>query len=159
MVRPQLQIANGNLQIPKEFVMSADACPLPSRSPGAEAAAVDRMLEAKRVAVVGMSDDPSRASHGIGGYLLAHGYEVFPVNPNCESVLGKKCYAKLSDVPGPIDLVNVFRRPEACADAAREAVAAGAKGIWLQAGIRNEEAKRLADEAGNGLRAGPGHQG
>ena len=128
--------------------MSADACPLPSRSPGAEAAAVDRMLQAKRVAVVGMSDDPSRPSHGIGGYLLAHGYEVFPVNPNCQTVMGKKCYAKLSDVPGPIDLVNVFRRPLACPDVVRDAVAVGAKGVWLQSGIISDEAKRLAQEAG-----------
>jgi predicted CoA-binding protein len=128
--------------------MSTDACPLPSRSPGAEAAAVDRMLQAKRIAVVGMSDDPSRPSHGIGGYLLAHGYEVIPVNPNHEQVMGLKCHARLADVPGPIDLVNVFRRPEACAEVARDAIAAGAKGIWLQAGIRNEQAKRLAEEAG-----------
>jgi predicted CoA-binding protein len=128
--------------------MSTDACPLPSRSPGAEAAAVDRMLQAKRIAVVGMSDDPSRPSHGIGGYLLAHGYEVIPVNPNHEQVMGLKCHARRADVPGPIALVNVFRRPEACAVVARDAIAAGAKGIWLQAGIRNEQAKRLAEEAG-----------
>jgi predicted CoA-binding protein len=127
--------------------MSTDACPLPSRSPGAEAAAVDRMLQARRIAVVGMSDDPSRPSHGIGGYLLAHGYEVIPVNPNHEQVMGLKCYPSLSAVPGPIDLVNVFRRPDACADVARDALAAGAGGLWLQAGIRNEQARRLAEEA------------
>ena len=127
--------------------MSADACPLPSRSPGAEAAAVDNMLEAKRVAVVGMSDDPGRPSHGIAGYLLAHGYDVVPVNPNHDEVMGLKCYARLADVPGPIDLVNVFRRSEACADVTRDAIAAGARGVWLQSGISSAEAKRLADEA------------
>jgi predicted CoA-binding protein len=106
------------------------------------------MLQARRIAVVGMSDDPSRPSHGIGGYLASHGYEVIPVNPNHDQVLGQKCYARLSDVPGEIDLVNVFRRPQFCADVTRDAIAKGAKGVWLQAGIRNEEAQRLAEEAG-----------
>jgi predicted CoA-binding protein len=125
-----------------------EACPLPSRSPGDEAAAVDRMLAAKRIAIVGMSDDPSRPSHGIGSYLLSHGYDVVPVNPTHHQVLGKKCYASLSDVPGKIDLVNVFRRPEFCADVTRQAIEIGAAGVWLQAGIRNEEARDLAREAG-----------
>ncbi len=128
--------------------MPAEACPLPSRSPGRESATVDRMLEANRIAIVGMSEDPERPSHGIGGYLMSHGYEVIPVNPNHEQILGQKCYARLADVPGPIDLVDVFRRSEYCADVVRDAIAVGAKGVWLQAGIRNEEARRLAEEAG-----------
>ena len=129
--------------------MSSDqeSCPLPLREPGAESSAVDRMLKAKRVAVVGMSDDASRPSHGIGGYLASNGYEVIPVNPNHDQLLGKKCYARLADIPGGVDLVNVFRRPQFCADVTREAIAAGAKGVWLQAGIRNEEARRLAEQA------------
>jgi len=124
-----------------------EACPLPSRSPGDEAAAVDRMLKAKRIAIVGMSDDPSRPSHGIGSYLRVHGYEVIPVNPTHDVVLGLKCYARLSDVPGKIDVVNVFRRAEFCADVTRDAIAAGARGVWLQSGIRNEAARELAEEA------------
>src|SRR5688572_25983469 len=128
--------------------MANEACPLPSRVPGVEAPAVDRMLQAKRIAIVGMSDDPMRPSNGIGGYLMSHGYEVVPINPKHDEVLGMKCYARLSDVPGKIDLVNVFRRPLACADVVREAVAIGAKGVWLQSGIRNEEALKLAEEAG-----------
>jgi predicted CoA-binding protein len=131
-----------------EDVMSAEACPLPSRSAGEEAAAADRMLRAKRVAVVGMSDDPMRPSNGIGGYLIAHGFEVIPVNPNHTQVLGRKCYARLADIPGGVDLVNVFRRPLACADVTRDAIAIGAKGVWLQSGIRNDQAQRLAEEAG-----------
>ena len=126
---------------------SEQSCPLPLRTPGAESAAVDRMLKAKRVAVVGLSDDPSRPSHGIAGYLASHGYEVIPVNPNHDQVLGQKCYARLSEVPGEVDLVNVFRRPQFCADVTREAIEAGAKGVWLQSGIRNEEARKLAEEA------------
>jgi predicted CoA-binding protein len=128
--------------------MTGPACPLPSRQPGDEAAAVDRMLQAKRIAIVGMSGDPLRPSHGIGGYLKAHGYEVIPVNPTHEMVMGLKCYARLADVPGEIDLVNVFRRSEFCADVARQAADAGAKGIWLQSGIRNDEARRIATAAG-----------
>jgi predicted CoA-binding protein len=125
-----------------------DYCPLPQRSPGDEAAAVDRMLAARRIAIVGMSDDPRRPSHGIGSYLIAHGYDVVPVNPTHESVLGRKCYASLADVPGKIDLVNVFRRSEFCADVVRQALAISAGGVWLQSGIRNEQARELADEAG-----------
>lgn len=127
--------------------MSNEACPLPLRTPGVEASAIDRMLKAKRVAVVGMSDDPSKPSHGIGGYLASHGYEVIPVNPSHEKIMGRKCYAKLSDVPGKIDLVNVFRRSEFCADVVKDAIAVGAKGIWLQAGIRNEQGMQLAEDA------------
>jgi predicted CoA-binding protein len=128
--------------------MSPEYCPLPSRPTAAETAAVDRMLKATRVAVVGLSDDPSRPSHGIASYLMAHGYEVIGVNPNHEKVFGRRCYARLADVPGIVDVVNVFRRSEFCGDVAREAIAAGARGLWLQSGIRNDEARALAEAAG-----------
>ena len=128
--------------------MSPEYCPLPSRPTAAETAAVDRMLKASRIAVVGLSDDPSRPSHGIASYLMAHGYEVIGVNPNHEKVLGRTCYARLAVVPGIVDVVNVFRRSEFCADVTREAIAAGAKGVWLQSGIRNDAARALAEEAG-----------
>jgi len=128
--------------------MTPEYCPLPSRPTATETAAVDRMLKAKRIAVVGLSDDPSRPSHGIASYLIAHGYEVVPVNPTHQSVMGRKCYARVADVPGIVDVVNVFRRSEFCADVAREAIAAGAKGVWLQSGIRNDEARELTQEAG-----------
>lgn len=127
--------------------MSQEHCPFPSRLPAVEIAAVERMLGAKRVAVVGLSDSPDRPSHGIAGYLMAHGYDVIGVNPNHDSVFGRKCYARLADVPGKIDLVNVFRRGEFCDDVTREAIAAGAAGVWLQSGIRNEEARALAEQA------------
>ena len=127
--------------------MSGESCPLTPRSPGAEISVVERLLAAKRVAVVGMSDDPMRPSNGIGGYLAANGYDVVPVNPNHEMVSGKKCYASLKDVPGKIDLVNVFRRPQFCDEVVRDAIAVGAKGVWLQSGIRNEQARQLAEKA------------
>jgi predicted CoA-binding protein len=127
---------------------SGEACPMPSRTPGAEFDAIGHMLKGKRIAIVGMSDDPDRPSHGVGGYLITHGYDVVPVNPNHQEIMHRKCYAKLSDVPGPIDVVNVFRRPQFCAEVTRDAIAAGAKGVWLQAGIRNSEARKMATEAG-----------
>ncbi|MGH7215106.1 MAG: CoA-binding protein [Tepidisphaeraceae bacterium] len=125
-----------------------DSCPLPKPSGDGEFGAIARMLSAKRIAIVGLSDDPSRPSHEIGEYLLSQGKEIIPVNPTHTQVLGRRCYARLADVPGPIDLVNVFRRPEFCADVTREAIAAGARGVWLQSGITNAEAKKLADDVG-----------
>src|SRR5882672_9077260 len=118
---------------------TGDACPLPTPPPKSETELIGRMLRAKRIAVVGLSDDPSRASHGVAEYLQSRGYEIVPVNPNCSSVLGVRCYASLAEVPQPIDLVDVFRRAEFCAEVVREAIEVGAKGVWLQSGIRNEE--------------------
>jgi predicted CoA-binding protein len=128
--------------------MPDDACPLPTNSAGREAEVIRRMLAAKRIAVVGLSDDPSRASHGVASYLLSVGKEIVPVNPNHQRVLGLRCYPSLEAVPGPIDVVDVFRRPEHCAEVVRSAVAVGAKGVWLQSGIVSKEAERLAHEAG-----------
>ena len=125
-----------------------DACRLPTPGRDDEAAAIKRMLAGRRIAIVGMSDDPYRPSHGVGSYLRAAGYEVLPVNPNHETVMGLRSYPSLADVPGPIDVVDVFRRPEYAADVVREAVAVGAKGVWLQQGVRSREAERIAREAG-----------
>jgi len=128
--------------------MSEEACPLPSNPAGGEAATVRRLLAGKRIAVVGLSDDPSRASHGVASYLVSVGKEVIPVNPNLTRVMGLKCYPSLEAIPGQIDVVDVFRRPEHCADVVRSALAVGAKGVWLQSGIVNEEAERIARDAG-----------
>ena len=125
-----------------------DACPIPTDPSDTESAVIRRLLAAKRIAVVGLSDDPSRPSYDVAMSLRAAGKEIIPVNPNHETVMGLKCYPSLAAVPGKIDLVDVFRRPEYCADVAREAVAVGAKGIWLQSGIRNEEARQIAAQAG-----------
>ena len=128
--------------------MSDEACPMPTPPRQDEFDPLRRMLSAKRIAVVGLSDDPSRASYGVASYLRSAGKEILPVNPNYPTVMGLKCYPSLRDVPGPIDLVNVFRRPEHCAGVVEEAIAAKAKGVWLQSGITSAEAKRLAEEAG-----------
>lgn len=128
--------------------MPEDACPMPSNPSGGEAGAVRRMLAGRRIAVVGLSDDPSRASHGVASYLASVGKEIIPVNPNHTRVMGRPCYPSLEAVPGPIDVVDVFRRPEFCADVVRSAVAVGAKGVWLQSGIVSDEAAKIAREAG-----------
>src|SRR5438477_582984 len=109
---------------------------------------IQHLLCAKRIAVVGLADDPSRPSHYVSEYMMSQGKQIIPVNPNHTMVLGKKCYASLKDVPGPIDLVNVFRRPVFCPDVVRDAIAVGAKGIWIQSGIISTEAQKLARDAG-----------
>jgi uncharacterized protein len=128
--------------------MNEDACPLPTGPKGTEADAVRRMLAGKRIAVVGLSDDPSRASYDVASYLRSAGKEILPVNPNHKTVMGLTCYPSLSAVPGEIDVVDVFRRPEFCADVVREAVDVGAKGVWLQSGIKSDEAREIARKAG-----------
>lgn len=125
-----------------------EACPLPQPAPQDEEAIIQRMLQGKRIAVVGLSHDPSRASNFVAKYLQSAGYEIIPVNPAYEEVIGLRCYPNLKDVPGKIDIVDVFRRPEFCATVARNAVEVGAGGIWLQAGIRSAEARKIAQEAG-----------
>ena len=106
---------------------------------------IEQLRTAHRIAVVGMSE--GRISGQIGAFLAAQGREVIPVNPMQTTVNGLKCYASLADVPGTIDLVNVFRRPEFCADVVRDAIGIGAGGVWLQSGIVSEDAERLAAEA------------
>src|SRR3954468_22631460 len=128
--------------------MSEEACPLPTGHGSNEAEAVRRMIDAKRIAVVGLSDDPSRPSYDVAKYLRSVGKEILPVNPSHKTVMGLTCYPSLAAVPGPIDVVNVFRRPEFCADVARDAVEVGAKGVWLQSGIKSEEAREIARKAG-----------
>jgi predicted CoA-binding protein len=106
--------------------------------------------DARVVAVVGISSDPSRPSHGVASYLQEHGYRIVPVNPKETEVLGERAYASLLDIPREIhvDVVDVFRRPEHTPGVARQAVAIGARVLWLQEGIVNEEAARIATEGG-----------
>jgi predicted CoA-binding protein len=108
-----------------------------------------RILTACRtIAVVGLSADVSRPSHGVARYLQQHGYRIVPVNPRYEAVLGERCYAQLADIPHPVDMVDVFRRTEDVLPIAQQAVAIGAKCLWQQLGIMNLEADRLARAAG-----------
>ncbi len=106
--------------------------------------------EAHVIAVVGISSKPSRPSHGVASYLQENGYRIVPVNPNETEVLGERAYASLLDIPPEIhvDVVDVFRRAEHTPEVARQAVAVGARVLWLQEGIVNEEAARIATEGG-----------
>jgi predicted CoA-binding protein len=106
--------------------------------------------EANTIAVVGLSSKPDRPSLDVAAYLQDRGYRIVPVNPREEEVLGEKAYPSLGDIPQDlaIDVVDVFRRAEDTPDVARAAVAIGAKVLWLQDGIVNEEAYRIASEAG-----------
>lgn len=106
------------------------------------------LVSANTIAVVGASSDPARPSHGIFGMLLRSGYRVIPVNPNESEVLGQKAYASLRDVKEPIDIVDVFRRAEATPEIADDAVAVGARALWLQLGISNEDAAERARRGG-----------
>jgi len=104
----------------------------------------DLLLSSRRLAIVGASSNPERPSYGIARKMQHAGYEIVPVNPNEREVLGERAYASLDDVPGQVDIVVVFRRPEHTPAIAAQAVRIGAKALWLQTGIVNEEAARVA---------------
>jgi predicted CoA-binding protein len=106
------------------------------------------LLDTQTIAVVGLSDDPSKTSHMVSEAMQSKGYRIVPVNPNATSILGETSYPSLKDIPFPVDVVNVFRRPEHTPPIAEEAVAIGAKALWLQLGIANEDAARIATEGG-----------
>lgn len=111
---------------------------------------IRRLLEGSRnVAVVGLSDSPRRTSHGVARALQRFGYRIFPVNPNLTGpVLGEEPYATVQEISERIDIVDVFRRSELTPPVARDAVAAGAKVLWLQLGVINEDTARYASEHG-----------
>ena len=108
------------------------------------------LLDTKVIAVVGLSANPDRASNQVAWYLHHQGYRLFGVNPVCPEpeVFGVPVVASLDQVPEPIDMVDVFRRPEHTPDVARQAVAAGARALWLQLGIASPEARAIATDGG-----------
>jgi predicted CoA-binding protein len=108
----------------------------------------DLLRDFRRVTMVGLSADPSRPSYRAAVHMLAYGYEVIPVNPTVAEVLGQRAYASLAEVPGPVEIVDVFRRPEAIPGVVDEAIAVGARAVWLQLGLRDEEAAARARAAG-----------
>lgn len=106
------------------------------------------LASVKTIAVVGLSDNPGRPSYGVASYLQRQGYRIIPVNPNLREVLGEKAYPRLSDIPEPIDVVDIFRRPEYVPALVEEAIAIGAKVIWMQLGVTHEAAAARAEAAG-----------
>jgi uncharacterized protein len=106
--------------------------------------------DARTIAVVGLSSTPDRPSYEVAEFLQDRGYRIVPINPNETEVLGERAYASLPEVPDEvsIDVVDVFRRAEQTPDVAEQAVARGAKVLWLQEGIANEDARRIGEEAG-----------
>ncbi len=111
--------------------------------------ALRRILEGSRtIAVVGLSAKRERDSNSVARFLRERGHRIIPVNPNEAEVLGEKAYPSLLEVPEPVDIVDVFRRPEEAPEIARQAVAVGAGVLWLQEGIVSDEARRIAEEGG-----------
>jgi uncharacterized protein len=114
-----------------------------------DVAAIQRVLHnAGTIAIVGLSGNQLRASYFVGYYLKRHGYTIIPVNPREQEILGEKSYPSLKDVPGPVDVVNVFRAPDALPGIAQDAVAIGAGTLWCQFGVINEEGAKIAEEGG-----------
>ena len=114
-----------------------------------DALTIQRVLfSAKTVAVVGLSKNELRASYFVAYYLRRHGYRVIPVNPREAEILGERSFASLADVPVPVDIVNVFRAPQALPAIAEEAVAIGAKNLWCQYTVINQEGGRIAETGG-----------
>ena len=110
---------------------------------------IPELLESARtIAVVGLSSNPMRPSNGVAEYMQRSGYRIIPVNPNETVVLGEKSYPRLEDVPEPIDIVDVFRRPQFVPDIVESAIKVGAKALWLQEGVIHDAAAARAQEAG-----------
>ncbi|MDT8318218.1 MAG: CoA-binding protein [bacterium] len=104
--------------------------------------------QSRTIAVVGISDKVERPSYRVAKYLKEHGYRIIPVNPRIKEALGEKCYSDLDSVPDRIDVVDIFRRAEDVLPIVKSAISLGAKTIWMQEGVVNEEATRIAESAG-----------
>ena len=108
----------------------------------------DLLRSSHNVAVVGLSANPLRPSHGVSAYMQSQGYRIIPVNPEADEVLGEKAYASLLEVPDPIDIVDIFRRSEFVPEIVDQAIQCKARAIWMQEGVVNEGAAEKARKAG-----------
>jgi predicted CoA-binding protein len=108
----------------------------------------DLLKRSKTIAVVGLSDNPMRPSHGVSAYMQNHGYRIIPVNPKITECLGEKAYATLLDVPGHIDIVNIFRRPEYVEEVVDQAIQLKVPAIWMQEDVIHDRAVEKARQAG-----------
>ncbi len=123
-----------------------NACRLPGESGDQET--IRRILAYKTIAVVGCSPKPERPSHSVAAYLKEEGYRIIPVNPGHKEILGEKCYPSLLDIPGPIEVVDVFRNSAEVLPVIEEAIQVKAKALWLQDGITHPEGEALARKSG-----------
>ena len=132
---------------------------MPARQPGgnltttlerqdSEAEITEILHNYRVVAVVGLSNDPNRPSYRVAQYLQEHGYRIVPVNPGCQEILGEKCYAGLRDIPFPVEIVDIFRKVEAIPTIVDDAIAVGAKVVWMQQGLEEPDSARKAKQAG-----------
>ena|SRR5579872_4340394 len=108
----------------------------------------DLLRSAHTIAVVGLSNKQWRASYGVSEYMQRAGYKIIPVNPELREVLGERCYPDVESAPGPIDIVNIFRRSELVPEVVEAAIRVGAKAVWMQEGVVNEDAAARAKAAG-----------
>ncbi len=108
----------------------------------------DLLRTSRVIAVVGLSSNPLRPSHGVAGYMQEHGYRLIPVNPQETEVLGEKAYPSLEDVPGKIDIVNIFRRSDFVPPIVEDAIRLGARAVWMQEGVVHEQAAARARATG-----------
>lgn len=106
------------------------------------------LRDSHTIAVVGLSAEPERPSYRVAKYLQDHGYKIVPVNPNYAEILGEKSYPDLASIPFAVDMVDVFRKSQDCVPVAQQAVAIGARVLWLQLGVINDEARQIAQAAG-----------
>ena len=113
-----------------------------------DAEIVKLLKQARTIAVVGISEKPDRPSNDVASYLIEQGYDVIPVNPALEQVFGRRCFKDIASIGKPVDIVDVFRRPEAVPESADEAIASGARAIWMQEGVSHDEAAKRARAAG-----------
>jgi predicted CoA-binding protein len=128
-------------------MMSDQSCEIAAYNPPSEE--IEAILQKYRiVAVVGLSPKPERASHQVAKYMKENGYRIVPVNPGQKNILGEKCYPGLKAIPFPVDIVDVFRKPEAVPPVVDDAIEIGAKVVWMQLGIVHNAAAERAREAG-----------
>jgi predicted CoA-binding protein len=106
------------------------------------------LKQSKSVAIVGLSNNPERASHHVGSYLKEKGYQIIPVNPGEKMILGEVCYPDLASIPEPVDCVDIFRKSADVPPVVKEAIRCGAKAVWMQEGVAHPEAAREAEKAG-----------
>ena len=123
-------------------------CKIEDRPATADRDVRNILCSSKTIAVVGISAKEERPSHMVAKYLIGQGFKVIGVNPRCDHVLGAKCYPDLKSIPEHVDVVDIFRKPDALADVVEEAIGIGAGAVWMQLGLENEEAAQKARRAG-----------